>query len=115
MIIIIKNHKGKISIEFPESVNIEKSYFTKNSLRSEAILLACGMVWYPQDVPEKVLGTSSILTGAKFYALFSANFCKTIFIRRSSRVSFFGAEERREEKIVSGYARVISEIKINGP
>ena len=28
MIIIIKNHKGKISIEFPVSVNSEKSYFT---------------------------------------------------------------------------------------
>ena len=27
IIIIIKNHKGKISVEFPESVNLEKLYF----------------------------------------------------------------------------------------
>ena len=27
MIIINKNHKEKISIEFPESMNLEKSYF----------------------------------------------------------------------------------------
>ena len=27
MITIIKNHKGKVSIEFPVSVNLEKSYF----------------------------------------------------------------------------------------
>ena len=26
IIIILRNHKGKISIEFPESVNFEKSY-----------------------------------------------------------------------------------------
>ena len=31
-IIIIKNHKGKISIEFPESANLEKSYFTNKML-----------------------------------------------------------------------------------
>ena len=29
IIIIIKNHNGKISIEFPESVNFERSYFKK--------------------------------------------------------------------------------------
>ena len=33
MIIIIKNHNGKISIEFPESVNLEKSYFTIKQYR----------------------------------------------------------------------------------
>ena len=32
MIIIIKNHKEKISIEFPESVNLEKSYFKTCSI-----------------------------------------------------------------------------------
>ena len=29
IIIIIKNHKGKFSVEFPESVDSEKSYFTR--------------------------------------------------------------------------------------
>ena len=38
MIMIIKNHKGNISVEFPESVNLGKSYFTKHSLWLEAIL-----------------------------------------------------------------------------
>ena len=28
IIMIVKNHKGKISIEFPESANLEKSYFS---------------------------------------------------------------------------------------
>ena len=31
IIIIIKNQKGKISIEFPESVNLDKSYFNSES------------------------------------------------------------------------------------
>ena len=29
IIIVIKNHEGKISIEFPESANLEKSYFNR--------------------------------------------------------------------------------------
>ena len=57
------------------------------------------MVWHPQNVPEKVLGTSSILIGVKFDALFNANFRETIFIRGSPRVSLFGLEKQREEKI----------------
>ena len=56
------------------------------------------MVWHLQNVPEKVLGTSSILIGANFDALFSKNFCKTIFNGRSSRVFLFGVEERGKEK-----------------
>ena len=55
---------------------------------------------HPQNVPEKVLGTSANLTGVKFDELISENFRETIFIRRSSRVSFLGVEEQREEKIV---------------
>ena len=45
---------------------------------------------------------SLILIGAKFDALFPANFRETIFNRRSSRVCFFGLEERKEEK----YSRI---------
>ena len=61
------------------------------------------MVCHTQNFPEKVLGTSSNLIGAKLDALsLSANFREKISIRRSSRVSFFSAEERREEKIASG-------------
>ena len=74
MIIIIKNHKGKSSVEFPESVNLEKSYFTKHSLQSEAILKSN---WIQNTIPEcaqKILGMSSILIGAKLNAPFSANF-----------------------------------------
>ena len=86
MIIIIKNHKGKISIEFPESVNLEKSYFTKHSLRSEAILKSA---WVrngatSQECAEKVLRTNSSLIGT--------NFRETIFIRRLFRGSFFGLD-----------------------
>ena len=71
------------------SVNFKKSYFTKHSLWSEAIVKSTWMrmVWHPQIVPEKVLRTSSTLIGTKFDALFSTNFCETIFVRRSSRVS----------------------------
>ena len=43
--------------EFPESVNLEKTYFAKHSLRSEVILKSTWMrdgVCHPQNVPEKV-------------------------------------------------------------
>ena len=47
MTIRIKNHKRKISVEFPQPVNLEKSYFTKHSLRSEVILKS---TWMRNDV-----------------------------------------------------------------
>ena len=64
------------------------------------------MLLHPQNLPEKVLGTSSIPIVVKFDALFSANFQEMIFVRCSSRVSFFVVEERREEKVASGCVRV---------
>ena len=77
MIITIKNHKGKISIEFPESVKLEKSYFTKHLLQSEAILKLTWMrnaVAFPECAGR---GTGNELdSGAKFDALFSAGFPK---------------------------------------
>ena len=62
------------------------------------------MVLHPLNVPGKELGTRSI-QGTKFDALFPANFRETIFIRHSSRVSSYGVEEGREEKIGSGYCQ----------
>ena len=37
IIIIIKNHKGKISIEFQESVNLEKSSFKKTAKQEKSV------------------------------------------------------------------------------
>ena len=96
-------------IEFPESVNFQKSYFTKHSLQSEAILKS---VWMRNGVasPEcarngnenelnsdwcKIRCTFSLLIVAKRFSL--AVCLESLFL---------GVEERREEKIASGYARV---------
>ena len=70
-----KNQYEKISKEFPEYANLESHL--------EINLDADGV--HPQNVPEKVLGTSSILIGATFDALFCQNFYETMFIRCSSR------------------------------
>ena len=38
-IIIIKNHKGEISTQFPESANLEKSSFTLKQLCPDAVVV----------------------------------------------------------------------------
>ena len=48
IIIIIKNHRGKISIEFPESTNLEKSYFNL-LLRAVRHSLAAGLGENPKS------------------------------------------------------------------
>ena len=47
-----------------------------------------------------------ICTGGDGQKVTVTKLCETIFIGRSSRICFFGVEERREEKIASVYARV---------
>ena len=41
MIVIIKNHKGKISVEFPVSADLEKSYVTYFSTVTGKTRVSC--------------------------------------------------------------------------
>ena len=78
---IIKNHQEKISIEFPESVNLEKSYVTKHSLRSEAILES---TWMQNGVASLECACKG--TGNEF----NSNWCKIrrTFFQKFSRNNF---------------------------
>ena len=73
--------------------------------------LNLGMVWYLQDLPEKVLGMSSIWIGATFNALFSCKFLSNDFHQAfiQSLFVWYGGMEGR--KITSGYARVSGSIQ----
>ena len=73
IIIIIKNHGGKISVEFQESVNLGKIVLHKT------LVTVGSHLEYPQNVSEKALGTSSVQAGAKFDALFLKEFLPNNF------------------------------------
>ena len=68
--------------------------------------LWCEMMWCPQNVPEKVLETSSVLFRAKFDALFPQIFQKRFLF--GFRPESFWAWRNGGMKKVSGYVKVYS-------
>ena len=91
MIIIIKNHKGKISIEFLESAKKISTEFLESAKKNRTLQntrcgqkpswnqLECRMVWHFQNVPEKGTGNKLNPDWCKIRCFYSRKFLQDDF------------------------------------